>query len=446
MSDTPRMMKTPSMVPTMPRARRPEGGRTPEMDVIARRIHNVLLNDPDLSALYKQGHNAILERLHDLVMEAPEPLSSGERESLTQRLLDDVTGLGPLQPLLEDPNISDILVNTFERISIDVNGKHQQTDITFNSDAHLRAVIDRIVSGVGRRIDESSPMVDARLQDGSRVNAVLPPLSIDGPQLSIRRFPENVMTPSDLVDRRTLSDPMMQVLEAAVRCRLNIVVAGGTGAGKTTLLNCLSLFLSPWERIITIEDSAELRLNGWGVVRLETRPPSIEGKGAVRQRELLINALRMRPDRIILGEVRGAEAIDVLQAMNTGHEGSLTTIHANSPRDALSRLETMCMETRTNLSEIGIRRQIASAVHLVVQAARFSDGSRRITHISEITGMAGDVVSMQDLFLFERRGIDSHRRIKGVFRGNKIIPHFHDKLQESGLSLPESIYESEMEV
>jgi pilus assembly protein CpaF len=435
----------PMMVPLQTRARKQPTGRSPQLDEIARRIHNRLLDMPELPEINKQGPEAIQRVLASMVREVTEPISSAQREELTARLLDDVIGLGPLQPLLEDPNISDILVNTHRSVFVDIGGVTEETEISFNSEQHLRNVIDRIVSRVGRRLDESSPMVDARLPDGSRVNAIIPPLAIDGSCLSIRVFPQNALTPRDLVDRRALSQPMMQVLDAAVRAKLNIVISGGTSSGKTTLLNVLSSYISPRERVITIEDSAELQLNRRNVVRLETRPPNIEGKGTIRQRELLINALRMRPDRIILGEVRGEEALDVLQAMNTGHEGSMTTVHANSPRDMISRIETMCAMGATNLPAFAIRSQIAAAVNLVVQASRMSDGSRRITHISEVTGMSGDIVSMQDIFKFDRMGIDSQRRIKGTFRGCGIVPRFHEKFREAGISISEGIYESQEE-
>lgn len=437
---------TPAMVPSQPRpARKAVGGRGGSLDPIAVRIHNLLLKEPDLPNLYKQGSEAISGRLAAMVRDVQDPLSNGERESLYRRLIDDVLGLGPLQPLLDDPAINDILVNTHRQILVDVGSGLEDSGITFNSDEHLRNVLDRIVSEIGRRIDETSPMVDARLADGSRVNAVIPPLALDGPLVSIRKFRERPFTPLELVDNKALSHPMMQVLEAAVRARLNILISGGTSSGKTTLLNALSFYIGRRERIITIEDAAELQLNQPYVARLETRPPNIEGKGQVRQRELLINSLRMRPDRILLGEVRGEEALDVLQAMNTGHEGSLTTIHSNSPRDALSRLETMCLSGNGNIPIKALRDQIASAIHLVIQAARMSDGSRRITHISEITGMAGDIVSMQDIFLYERKGIDSQHRIKGAFRATGIIPRFQEKLRDSGIALPESIYDASVE-
>ncbi len=332
------------------------------------------------------------------------PLSLFEREALISDVLNELFGLGPLEVFLRDPAISDILVNRYNRIYIEREGKIEESDTVFKDDKHLLQIIERIVSSVGRRIDESSPMVDARLADGSRVNAIIPPLALDGPALSIRRFRTDRLGAQDLVERNSMTQPMLDFLKAAVSARLNIVVSGGTGAGKTTLLNMLSSFICDRERVITIEDAAELMLRQRHVVRLETRPANIEGKGAVRQRELMINALRMRPDRIVVGEVRGEEALDMLQAMNTGHDGSLTTIHANSPRDALYRLDTMVAMANLNVPDKAIRQQVASAVNLIVQVSRMSDGTRKVTTISEITGMEGDVITMQDLFVFERTG------------------------------------------
>jgi len=322
----------------------------------------------------------------------------------------------------------------------------QRTSVTFKDNRHLMQIIDKIVSAVGRRVDESTPMVDARLKDGSRVNAIIPPLAIDGPILSIRRFGSSPLTAERLLANKALTQPMLDILRAAVMARLNIVISGGTGAGKTTLLNCLSSFISEKERIVTIEDSAELQLRQEHVVRLETRPPNVEGKGAIRQRELVINALRMRPDRIVLGEVRGEEALDMLQAMNTGHEGSLTTIHANTPRDGLSRMETMCMMGDIRLPEKAIRVQIASAIHLIVQVARMSDGSRRVTHISELTGAFSDVISMQDLFVFEKEGLGEGGKVKGRFRATGIVPKFGEKLKAAGIALPAGLMDHSQEV
>jgi len=373
------------------------------------------------------------------------PLTLGERDQLVREIIDELFGLGPLEPFLDDPTISDILVNGARNVYVERRGLLQRTDIEFNDNAHLMRIIDRIVSNVGRRIDESSPMVDARLRDGSRVNAIIPPLSLDGPILSIRRFGRNPLTAENLIGNRSLTPSMLFLLKAVVEGKLNVLISGGTGAGKTTLLNVLSAYIPSSERIITIEDAAELQLKQTHVVRLETRPPNIEGKGAVRQRQLVINALRMRPDRIIVGEVRGEEAIDMLQAMNTGHEGSLTTIHANTPRDALSRLETMVSMANLNLPEKAARQQIASAMNVIVQVNRMSDGTRKITSISEVTGMEGPVVTMQELFVFERRGIDEKMQVRGIFKTTGIRPKFTERLYAAGVALPSDLFESRME-
>jgi pilus assembly protein CpaF len=360
--------------------------------------------------------------------------------------LDEVFGLGPLEPLLDDPTISDILVNTHKAVFVERRGILEPTSVTFRDDAHLMHIIDKIVSQVGRRVDESSPMVDARLSDGSRVNAIIPPLAVDGPILSIRRFSRDRLTPPDLVSRKSMTQGMLELLEAAVKARLNIVVSGGTGAGKTTLLNALSAFISPRERIVTIEDAAELQLKQPHVVRLETRPPNLEGQGAVRQRELLINSLRMRPDRIVVGEVRGAEALDMLQAMNTGHDGSLTTIHANSPREGVSRLEVMVSLANANMQMLAIRQQIASAVHVFVQISRLSDGTRRVMNITEVTGMEGEVITMQDLFVFEKRGLTPEGKVIGRFAATGIRPRFHEKLLAAGILLRQDLFDEAEEV
>ena len=364
-----------------------------------------------------------------------------ERERLSQEVLDEIFGLGPLEPLLKDDTISDILVNTSGNVYIERNGLLESTSVQFRDDTHLMRIIDRIVSAVGRRVDESSPMVDARLPDGSRVNVIIPPLAIDGPCLSIRRFGGKPLQAEDLLRIRTATPEMLDLLEGCVRARLNILISGGTGAGKTTLLNVLSSFISDRERILTIEDAAELQLHQNHVVRLETRPPNIEGKGAIRQRQLVINALRMRPDRIIVGEVRGEEALDMLQAMNTGHDGSLTTIHANSPRDALIRLETMVAMSNLNLPDSAVRQQIASALDAVVQVSRMSDGSRKITHVSEITGMEGNVVTMQDIFVFKKMGIGEEGEVLGEFHPTGIRPKFAERLIASGIRLPMDMFE-----
>jgi pilus assembly protein CpaF len=369
-------------------------------------------------------------------------MSLRERERLTQEVLDEVFGLGPLEPLLKDPKISDILVNTHRNVYIERHGLLERTGIKFRDDAHLMVIIDRIVSAVGRRVDESSPMVDARLADGSRVNAIVPPLAVDGPVLSIRRFGRDVLTGEELIRNRSITPQMLELLAGCVRARLNVVISGGTGAGKTTLLNVLSSFISNKERIVTIEDAAELQLRQEHVVRLETRPPNIEGKGAIRQRQLVINTLRMRPDRIIVGEVRGEEALDMLQAMNTGHDGSLTTIHANSPRDALSRMETMVAMANLNLPEKAIRRQIASAINVVVQVSRLSDGTRKVTSLAELTGMEGDIVTMQDIFLFKKQGIGEKSEVLGEYIPTGIRPKFAEQLLTSGIRLPMEMFES----
>lgn len=414
-------------------------------------VHHELLKRMDLEKLGemqndKQGRQRLLSTISQLVGEQPVPLTSMDRESIAKDVMDEVFGLGPLEPLLHDPTVSDILVNTHETVYVERRGVLEKTDIVFRDNAHLMHIIDKIVSAVGRRIDESSPMVDARLLDGSRVNIVIPPLAVDGPLISIRRFGSSPLTKDDLVRNKALTAQMLEILSAAVAARLNIVVSGGTGAGKTTLLNVLSGFISPDERICTIEDSAELQIKQEHVVRLECRPPNVEGKGAIRQRELVINALRMRPDRIILGEIRGEEALDMLQAMNTGHDGSITTIHANNPRDAIARLETMAMMGSVALPEKAIRAQIASAVHLIVQASRMSDGSRRITHVSEITGATAEIVSMQDIFLFQKQGLGPNGKVKGKFFATGIVPKFAEKLKAAGIPLSMSALEHSLEV
>jgi pilus assembly protein CpaF len=414
-------------------------------------VHQELIERLDLEKLpaaqdSRAGQQQLMSVIQQIIGEQRIPLSGAERERLAQEVLDEVFGLGPLEPLLQDDTVSDILVNTCNTVYVERRGMLELTGVTFKDNRHLLQIIDKIVSAVGRRIDESSPMVDARLKDGSRVNAVIPPLSIDGPVLSIRRFGAMPLTADDLLRNKSLSPPMLELLRGAVAARLNIVVSGGTGSGKTTLLNVLSGFISERERIITIEDSAELQLKQRHVVRLECRPPNVEGNGAVRQRELVINALRMRPDRIVVGEVRGAETLDMLQAMNTGHDGSLTTIHANTPRDALARLETMCMMGDVHLPEKAIRAQIASAVGVIVQASRMSDGTRRITHISELTGNFAEVISMQDLFVFEKEGLGANGKVRGRFRGTGIVPKFGEKLKAAGLPLPASLLEHTMEV
>jgi pilus assembly protein CpaF len=413
-------------------------------------IHRELLTQIDLEKLTSlediKARAQVQEVIQNLLLQQETPLSSRERERLAGEVLHEVFGLGPLEPLLQDATINDILVNTHRRVYIERGGVLEKTSVVFKDEQHLLHIIDKIVSQVGRRVDESSPMCDARLADGSRVNVIIPPLAVDGPILSIRRFGKIPIGPEQLLATRTVTAPIFEAIKAAVRAKLNIVISGGTGAGKTTLLNVMSGYIGDNERIVTIEDSAELQLQQEHVVRLECRPPNLEGKGAVRQRELVINALRMRPDRIVVGEVRGEEALDMLQAMNTGHDGSLTTIHANSPRDAIARLETMCLMSNFNLPEKALRQQIASAVALVVQVARMSDGTRRITYVSEITGMTGDVVAMQDIFIFEKLGIDVGGRVLGRFKATGVSPKFAERLKKAGIVLPASVFEHTFDI
>jgi pilus assembly protein CpaF len=373
-------------------------------------------------------------------------LSSLERQQICDEVLDEVFGLGPLEPLLQDPTISDILVNTHKQVYVERKGQLELTNVTFKDNNHLLRIIDKIVSQVGRRVDESSPMVDARLADGSRVNAIIPPLAVDGPLLSIRRFGTEKLMPEDLVAKKSMTQGMLDLLKAAVGSRLNVIVAGGTGSGKTTMLNGLSAFISPKERVVTIEDAAELQLKQPHVVRLETRPPNLEGEGAIRQRELLINALRMRPDRIVVGECRGEEALDMLQAMNTGHDGSMTTIHANSPRDVISRLEVMVTLASASIPVTAIRAQISSAIDVIVQVERLSDGSRRCRSITEVTTMEGEMVMLQDLFVFEKLGLTQEGRIIGRFAATGIRPRFYERLLAAGVRLPGETFEESVEV
>jgi pilus assembly protein CpaF len=412
-------------------------------------LHRKILDKLNLEKLGRSGDAAreeVLAVIRSSINSEGVPLSFAERERLAREILDEIFGLGPLEPLLNDASISDILVNRFNQVYIERGGRLEKTTLSFKDDQHLMQIIDRIVSRIGRRVDESSPMVDARLPDGSRVNAIIPPLSIDGPCLSIRRFGREPLTARNLLDNHTLTDAMLELLAAMVKGRLNILISGGTGAGKTTLLNVLSGFIPNSERIITIEDAAELQLDQEHMVRLETRPANIEGKGAIRQRQLVINSLRMRPDRIIVGEVRGEEAFDMLQAMNTGHEGSLTTIHANTPRDALSRVENMVSMTGINLPERAVRQQIASAIHGVVQVARFPDGTRKVVSISEIVGMEGDIITMQEIFLFDRRGLSETGAVRGAFRATGVRPKFSERLAGCGYRLRSQLFESVLEV
>ena len=428
----------------------PKDPLQPEHQQLKFTLHRKLVDRINLDALSaiddQLVRSEVREALIQLIEAEPTMLSAPEKQQLTEEVLDEVFGLGPLEPLLKEPTISDILVNNHRRVYVERGGLLELTAVTFRDDQHLRRIIDKIVSHVGRRIDESSPMVDARLSDGSRVNAIIPPLALDGPALSIRRFSTDRLLPSDLVNRRALTPGMMELLEACVRAKLNIVIAGGTGSGKTTLLNALSVFIDSKERIITIEDAAELQLKQPHIVRLETRPPNIEGEGGVRQRELLINTLRMRPNRIIVGEVRGEEALDMLQAMNTGHDGSLTTIHANSPRDTLSRLEVMVSMANPGMEPTTIRQQIANAVQLLVQTARLSDGSRRVTSITEVSGMEGEVITLDDLFVFQKRGIDPDGRVVGRFAATGIRPQFDEKLLTAGIRLRPDLFEETLEI
>lgn len=413
------------------------------------RVHRQLLERLNLSSLARRDRAEVDDEIRKIVRallaQDEAPLNRAEKERLLEEILHDVFGLGPLQPLIDDPTISDILVNTWDRVYVERDGRLEPSNVRFRDDQHLLQVIDRIVSAVGRRIDDSSPMVDARLADGSRVNAIIPPLAVDGAHLSIRKFRRDVLSQQDLLRNRTLTEAMLQLLEGAVRARLNILISGGTGSGKTTLLNMLSESIPHNERIVTIEDSAELQLRQPHVVRLETRPPNVEGIGAVRQRQLVINALRMRPDRIIVGEVRGEEALDMLQAMNTGHDGSLTTLHANTPRDALGRLETMVSMATSQMREKAMRQHIASALDMVIHLARLSDGKRKILAISEVTGMEGDIITMQDLFVFVREGLDEGGNVLGQYRPTGVRPTLADRLEAYGVRLDDMLFVQQAE-
>jgi len=410
------------------------------------RVHQELLNRLNLDRLTQVSRADAEPEIRSVVgmildrESAVMPLSLFERETVSSDVLDELFGLGPLELLLKDPAISDILVNRADQIYIEREGRIEETDIVFRDDKHLMQIIERIVSAVGRRIDESSPMVDARLQDGSRVNVIIPPLALDGPVMSIRRFRTDRLGANDLVERESLTAPMLEFLKGAIGARLNVIVSGGTGAGKTTMLNVLSSFIAESERVVTIEDAAELTLRQRHVVRLETRPPNIEGKGGIRQRQLVINALRMRPDRIIVGEVRGEEALDMLQAMNTGHDGSLTTIHANSPRDALYRMDTMIAMANLNIPDRAVRQQVASAVNIVIQVTRLTDGSRRVTSVSEITGMEQDVIAMQEIFHFHQNGINEAGKVVGAFKATGVRPKCADRIAASGRQLPMDMF------
>jgi pilus assembly protein CpaF len=421
-----------------------------DLDTFKAEIHRTLISKLDLEKLSRvnssQARQAVAGMVNEIIVGHRVPLNFAEQGKVEAELLDEVFGLGPLEPLLADPTISDILVNDKNHVFIERGGILSKVDTAFRDDRHLLQIIDRIVSRVGRRVDESSPMVDARLPDGSRVNAIIPPLALDGPSMSIRRFGTGPLASDQLVTLKSISPEMMEMLTAAVRARISILISGGTGAGKTTFLNILSQYIPKTERIVTIEDAAELRLGLDNIVRLETRPPNVEGQGAVRQRQLLINSLRMRPDRIIIGEVRGEEAFDMLQAMNTGHEGSMTTVHANTPRDALTRLESMVAMSNLNLPEKSVRQQMASAISIVVQVSRMSDGSRKVVNISEITGMEENVISMQEIFTFTRKGVGPDGKVIGIFQPSHIRPKFLERLRMSGIFLSPGLFEQSMEV
>ncbi len=425
-------------------------GHSPEYQELKFSLHRRLLDRINLEILSSVAVDRVRAEVRAavaaLVDEEKTPLNLVEKDRLIEEVLDEVFGLGPLEPLLADPTISDILVTTPKLVYIERAGKLYKTPVQFKDNNHLLRIIEKVVSRVGRRVDESSPLVDARLPDGSRVNAAIPPVAVDGPLLSIRRFGRSPLKPADLVKNLTMTEGMLQLLEASVKARLNIIVSGGTGAGKTTLLNALSTSIPEDERIVTIEDAAELRLDQEHVARMETRPPNVEGTGAIKIRQLVINALRMRPDRIIVGEVRGEEALDMLQAMNTGHDGSLTTIHANTPRDAVGRLEVMVGMANANMGVRSIRQQISSAVDIIVQIARFSDGSRRLSAITECVGMEGELVTMQDIFVFDKTGVNDKGRVLGRFRATGIRPKFYEKLKSAGAQLPASIFQTIVEI
>jgi pilus assembly protein CpaF len=425
-------------------------GYTPEYQELKFTLHRKLLDRINLEALSSMAGERVRAEIRaavaKLVEEEKTPLSLVEKDRVIEEILDEVFGLGPLEPLLQDPTISDILVTTPKLVYVERGGKLYRTPVEFKDDAHLLRIIEKVVSRVGRRVDESSPLVDARLPDGSRVNAAIPPVAVDGPLLSIRRFGRHALKGEDLVAKLALTEGMLDLLKACVKARLNIIVCGGTGSGKTTLLNALSSYIPEDERIVTIEDAAELRLQQTHVARMETRPANVEGVGAINIRHLVINALRMRPDRIIVGEVRSEEALDMLQAMNTGHDGSLTTIHANTPRDGLGRLEVMVGMANSNMGIRSIRQQVASAVDLFVQTSRFSDGTRRITHITEVVGMEQDIITLQDIFLFEKTGLSEAGRVRGRFRATGIRPKFYDRLKSCGIVLPVQLFQTVVEI
>ena len=424
---------------------------TLDLGPLKERLHRQVIDSLDLTIIAKLDDGQLKGELSKLVTELLEsesvPLSMKEREELISDIQHEVMGLGPLEPLVQDDTINDILVNRCDQIYVERAGKLELTDVKFRDEGHLRKIIEKIVSAVGRRIDESSPMVDARLRDGSRVNAIIPPLALDGSSISIRKFSKDKLQISDLIEKRSLTPEIAELLRGIVEARLNILISGGTGTGKTTILNILSSFIPPDERIVTIEDSAELQLRQEHVVRLETRPPNVEGRGEVSQRELVKNCLRMRPDRIVMGEVRSGECLDMLQAMNTGHDGSLTTIHANTPRDCLTRVETLVAMAGLNLATKALRHYISSAIDVVLQMTRLSDGSRKITSLSEIVGMEGETITLQEIFLFQQTGLDEQRKVHGVFKASGIRPKFVERFKALGIACdadifdPEKIYE-----
>jgi len=425
-------------------------GSTLEYQELKFTLHRKLLDRINLEALSSMAGDRVRAEIRvavaKLVDEEKTPLSLVEKDRVIEEILDEVFGLGPLEPLLQDPTVSDILVTTPKLVYVERAGKLYRTPVEFKDDAHLLRIIEKVVSRVGRRVDESSPLVDARLPDGSRVNAAIPPVAVDGPLLCIRRFGRHGMKGEDLVTKLSLTEGMLELLKACVKARLNILISGGTGAGKTTLLNALSSYIPEDERIVTIEDAAELRLQQTHVARMETRPANVEGVGAIHIRQLVVNALRMRPDRIIVGEVRAEEALDMLQAMNTGHDGSLTTIHANTPRDSLGRLEVMVGMANANMGLRSVRQQIAAAVNLFVQISRFSDGSRRVTHITEVVGMEQDIITLQDIFLFEKTGISEAGKVLGRFRATGIRPKFYERLKSAGITLPQQMFQTVVEI
>ncbi len=416
-----------------------------DLGELKHRLHRLVIEALDLTIVSKLDPDLLKTELSNLVEHLLEqesaPLNSREREQLISEIQNEVMGLGPIEPLVQDPTINDILVNRCDRIYVERAGKLELTNVRFRDEAHLRKVIDKIVTGVGRRIDESSPMCDCRLLDGSRVNAIIPPLALDGSSLSIRKFSKDKLQIEDLVNTQSLTPEMAELLQGIVEARLNVVIAGGTGSGKTTILNILSGFIPGDERIITIEDAAELQLRQDHVVRLETRPPNVEGKGEVNQRDLVKNCLRMRPDRIVMGECRGAETLDMLQAMNTGHDGSLTTIHANSPRDALTRIETLVALAGLNISSKGLRHYISSAVDVILQMTRLSDGSRKVTSLQEITGMEGEIITLQEIFKFEQTGLSDDRQVRGKFIATGVRPKFTEKFRALGIELSLDVFD-----